>query len=110
MVCPLGAISFLEVFVYIVCTPSACKPVLTGLLVVDDFEFFAGTAAIVPASLVPLAVVSWTHQRGILNKSVLRIRIRDPVPFGPLDPGSGMGEKIRDPDPGCTTRLIFPRT
>ncbi len=58
---------------YIECTPSACKPVLTGLLVVDDFEFFAGAAAIVSAALVPLAVVSWTHQRrGILNKSVLR--------------------------------------
>ncbi len=25
--------------------------------------------------------------------SVLRIRIRDPVPFWPLDPGSGMGKK-----------------
>jgi len=23
--------------------------------------------------------------------TVLRIRIRDPVPFGPLDPGSGIG-------------------
>jgi hypothetical protein len=31
--------------------------------------------------------------------SVLRIRIRDPVYFGPLDPGSGMG-KNQDPDPG----------
>ncbi len=25
--------------------------------------------------------------------AVLRIRIRDPVPFLPLDPGSGMGKK-----------------
>jgi hypothetical protein len=30
---------------------------------------------------------------------VLRIRIWDPVPFLPLDPGSGMG-KNQDPDPG----------
>jgi hypothetical protein len=29
---------------------------------------------------------------------VLRIQIRDPVPFWPLDPGSGMGKK-QDPDP-----------
>jgi hypothetical protein len=27
------------------------------------------------------------------NRSVFRIRIRDPVLFGPLDPGFGMGEK-----------------
>ncbi len=59
------------VVVYIVCTPSACKPVLTGLLVVDDFEFFAGAAAIVSAALVPLAVVSWTHQREIFFKFVI---------------------------------------
>ncbi len=29
---------------------------------------------------------------------VLRIRIRDPVPFRPLDRGSGMGKKNQDPD------------
>ncbi len=62
---------------------------------------------------------------------VLRIRIRDPVPFWPLDPGSGailtpgsgirclFDPWIRDPgwlksqdpdrDPGWTTRFIFPR-
>ncbi len=44
---------------------------------------------------------------------VLRIRIRDPVPFWPLDPGSGMGKKIkiriREPDPGWTFWIIFPR-
>jgi hypothetical protein len=27
--------------------------------------------------------------------AVLRIRIRDPVPFWPLEPGSGMGKKSR---------------
>ncbi len=38
--------------------------------------------------------------------AVLRIRIRDPMPFWPLDPGSGMGSKsasgsgIRDEQPG----------
>jgi hypothetical protein len=38
--------------------------------------------------------------------AVLRIGIRDPVPFLPLDPGSGMGRKsgsgsgIRDEQPG----------
>ncbi len=42
----------------------------------------------------------------IFVNSVLRIRIRDPVPFWPLDPGSGMGRKsasgsgIRDEQPG----------
>jgi hypothetical protein len=41
-----------------------------------------------------------------ITKPVLRIRIRDPVPFSPLDPGSGMGRKsssgsgIRDEQPG----------
>jgi hypothetical protein len=40
------------------------------------------------------------------DESVLRIRIRDPVPFRPLDPGSGTGRKlasgsgIRDEQPG----------
>jgi hypothetical protein len=28
---------------------------------------------------------------------VLRIRIQDPVPLGPMDPGSGIGKKS-DPD------------
>jgi hypothetical protein len=36
------------------------------------------------------------------------LRIRDPVPFWPLDPGSGTGKK-QDPDPGWITRIIFPR-
>jgi hypothetical protein len=32
--------------------------------------------------------------------AVLRILIRDPVPFGPLDQGSGIGFfQIPDPDP-----------
>ncbi len=33
----------------------------------------------------------------MLSFSVLRIRIRDPVPFRPLDPG---WVKNQDPDPG----------
>ncbi len=41
-----------------------------------------------------------------LRVPVLRIRIRDWVPFWPLDPGSGMGES-QHPDPGWTTRIIF---
>jgi hypothetical protein len=36
--------------------------------------------------------------------AVLRIRIRDPVPFWPLDPG---WVNIQDPDPGWTTRIIL---
>ncbi len=40
--------------------------------------------------------------------SMMLIRIRDPVPFWPLDQGSGRG-KNQDPDPGWTTRIIFPR-
>ncbi len=39
---------------------------------------------------------------------VLQIRIRVPVPFWPLDPGSGMGKKIkiqiRDEHPGSYFR------
>ncbi len=31
---------------------------------------------------------------------MLPIRIRDPVPFLPLDPGSEMGKKNQDLDPG----------
>jgi hypothetical protein len=45
--------------------------------------------------------------------AVLRIRIRDPVPFRPLDPGSGVGKKIkiriRETDLKWTSRIIFPR-
>ncbi len=37
---------------------------------------------------------------------VLRIRIRDPVPFWPLDPDPGWVES-QHPDPGWTTRIIF---
>ncbi len=33
------------------------------------------------------------YRRIGLFPTVLRIRIRDPMPLGPLDPGSGMGEK-----------------
>jgi hypothetical protein len=39
-----------------------------------------------------------------VKQAVLRIRFRDPVPFRPLDPGSGMGKKsgsgsgINNPD------------
>jgi hypothetical protein len=41
----------------------------------------------------------------------LVLLIRDPVPFWPLDPGFGMGKKIkiRILDPGWTSRTIFPR-
>ncbi len=39
-------------------------------------------------------------------RPVLRIRIRDPVPFWPLDPGSGRGKKSGS---GWTTRIIFPK-
>jgi hypothetical protein len=36
----------------------------------------------------------------VLSDAVLRIRIRDPVPFWPLDPGSGIGFfRIPDPKP-----------
>jgi hypothetical protein len=39
--------------------------------------------------------------------SVLRIRIRDPVPFLPLDPGSGTGFfRSRIPDPGAQTHIF----
>ncbi len=40
------------------------------------------------------------------KKTVLRIRIRNPVPFWPLESGSGMG-KIQNPDTGRTSRIIF---
>jgi hypothetical protein len=38
---------------------------------------------------------------------VLRIRIRDPVPFRPLDLGSGIGKK-QDPDPGSGSGTNIP--
>jgi hypothetical protein len=41
---------------------------------------------------------------------VLRIQIRDPVPFWPLELGYGMGKyQNPDQDTGLTTRIIFPR-
>ncbi len=36
------------------------------------------------------------------------LRIRDPVPFRPLDPG-WVKSTVRIRDPGWTTRIIFPR-
>ncbi len=39
----------------------------------------------------------------IQQLKLVRFRIRDPVPFWPLDPGWG---KSKDPDPGWTTRNI----
>jgi hypothetical protein len=53
-------------------------------------------------------IVRGSLQKHFENKAVLRIRIRDPVPFRPLHPGSGMGKwsgsgmkkvRIRDPGP-----------
>jgi hypothetical protein len=41
----------------------------------------------------------------VILRPVLRIRIRDPVPFGPLDPGSGIG-LFRIPDPGSQTDIF----
>jgi len=38
-------------------------------------------------------------------KTVLRIRIRDPVPLGPLDPGSRIGF-FRIPDPTITSESL----
>ncbi len=38
-------------------------------------------------------------------KAVLRIRIRDPVAFSPLDPGSGIGF-FRIPDLGSQTHIL----
>jgi hypothetical protein len=40
-----------------------------------------------------------------MYRSVLRIRIRDPVPFWPLDPGSGIGF-FRISDPGSQTHTF----
>ncbi len=53
------------------------------------------------SSTLPPATVAAGRPTGLLLLifpsflSVLRIRIRDPVPFWPLDPGSGMGKKSR---------------
>jgi hypothetical protein len=35
----------------------------------------------------------WIQKELYLQKSVMRIRIRDPMPFWPLEPGSGMVKK-----------------
>ncbi len=40
-----------------------------------------------------------------LLRAVLRIRIRDPVPFWPLDPGPGIGF-FRIPDPGSQIHIF----
>jgi hypothetical protein len=50
----------------------------------------------------PLRHIHVTHQalQQQTEITVLRIRIRDPVPFLPLDPGSGIGFfRIPDPKP-----------
>ncbi len=44
-----------------------------------------------------------TIAKKIIFLPVLRIRIRDPVPFWPLDPGSGMGFF---PDPGSRDHIL----
>ncbi len=53
----------------------------------------------------------WTTKTWRLWWCRLVLLIRDPVPFWPLDPGFGMGKKIkiRILDPGWTSRIIFPR-
>ncbi len=38
-------------------------------------------------------VEALSSRKRLQTRAVLRIRIRDPVPFWPLDPGSGMGRK-----------------
>jgi hypothetical protein len=42
-----------------------------------------------------LYVFKYPSPTGSTKKAVLRIRIRDRVPFRPLDPGFGMGKKSR---------------
>ncbi len=54
-------------------------------------------------SLVSNQNITWKEE------TVLRIRIRDPVLFRPLDQGAGM-EKIQSYDPGWTSRILFLRT
>jgi hypothetical protein len=45
----------------------------------------------------------------LFTVSMAVLRIRDPVPFGPLDLGFGTWVKKQDLDPGGTTRILFPR-
>jgi hypothetical protein len=51
---------------------------------------------------------SGSRRANMTHKPVLRIRIRDPGSGAFLTPGSGMGKK-QDPDPGCSTWIIFPK-
>ncbi len=37
---------------------------------------------------------------------MLRVRIRDPVPFSPLDPGFGMEKSGSEMYPGLTSRIL----
>ncbi len=48
--------------------------------------------------------VTSSFERDGRPKAVLRIQIRDPMLFWPLDPGSG-----KNPDPGWTSQIIFLR-
>ncbi len=49
--------------------------------------------------------IIWAKYR-VSSKPELRIRIRDPVPFWPLDPGSGMG---KNQDPGSGINIPDPQ-
>jgi hypothetical protein len=73
-----------------------------------------------PKAMLGCPVFAWRLSLNVTSQTdvetayepVLRIRIRDPVPFWPLDPGSGMSKKsgsgsgIRDEQPGsCLLKL-----
>jgi hypothetical protein len=54
---------------------------------------YGSLLAYMQAVLWVTGIVRGSLQKHLENKAVLRIRIRDPVPFRPLDSGSGMGKR-----------------
>ncbi len=59
-----------------------------------------------------MLIGAWSNKTGYYTSAVLRIRIRDPMPFRPLDPGlwkksgSGSGTRIRDEKLGSYFREL----
>ncbi len=81
------------------------KQIWTLKVISEGADLWHGTRLTSEVWFIPWITNSQLEQKWELQiyYVVLRIRIRDPVPFWPIDTGSGMG----DPDPGWTSRFII---